>query len=124
MRQHDKPCRECPFRRIAPAGWLGGFTPDEFVLIADQEQRMPCHLHMAKHGATYAEPGTTAPQCAGRAIYWANQLKVPRVSGSILELPQDIEHVFRWRHEFVAHHRGGPLAERRESVLPSRKVKR
>jgi hypothetical protein len=115
MRQHETPCHECPFRRAAPAGWLGGLTPDEFVLLADQEQRMPCHLHMGKFDASYSDPGTTAPQCAGRAIYWANQCKTPRVRGALLELPRDTLTVFQWRHDFLGYHSGGPLAERRPS---------
>jgi hypothetical protein len=118
MKQHKTPCAECPFRRKAPAGWLGGFTPDEFAYIADREQRMPCHLTMASEGASYADPGD-ATQCAGRAIFWANQCKRPRVAGEILELPSDTGTVFQWRHEFLAHHKRGPLVERRPSAVPA-----
>lgn len=73
---------------------------------------MPCHLRMDRYDATYSDPGD-APQCAGRAIYWANQLKVPRTTGQFLELPPDRERVFSWPHEFVNHHAAGLLAERR-----------
>lgn len=118
-KQHKTPCKECPFRRVAPAGWLGGMTADEFRHLADLEQRMPCHLHMGREGGkggpvvSYANPGN-APQCAGRAIYWANQFKLPRSKdGDILTLPRDTAAVFNWPGEFVEYHKSGPLAERR-----------
>lgn len=111
MRQHKTPCAECPFRRVAAAGWLGGFTADEFKWMAEAERRMPCHTRMKKFdGVDYNNPGT-APQCAGRAIYWANQCKLPR-SPELLRLPRDPVAVFSWPHEFVAHHKNGLLAER------------
>jgi hypothetical protein len=114
MKQHRAPCKECPFRRVAPAGWLGGYTPSGFLWVAQGEQRMPCHLRMKKlDGVDYAHPGN-APQCAGRAIFWANQIKRPRVpEDGILELPKNTELVFEWPAEFLSHHENGPLAERR-----------
>lgn len=95
----------------AAAGWLGGFTPDSFRVLADQERRMPCHMHMKRDGVDYEHPGT-GPQCAGRAIYWANQFKTSRTNAvKLLVLPQDTASVFNWPHEFVAYHKAGVLAE-------------
>lgn len=115
MKQHKTPCRECPFRRRAAPGWLGGFTPAEFKHMADQELPMPCHLRARKLGAVeiYFKSASDLPQCAGRAIHWANQIKQPRVRGKLLELPKDEALVFTWPHEFFNHHNSGPLKETR-----------
>lgn len=109
-KQHKTPCRECPFRRSAAPGWLGGFTPDAFRQLADMDRKMPCHIHMKADGVDYENPGG-APQCAGRAIHWANQFKTPRTRGVLLELPREPIGVFEWPHEFVAYHKAGALAE-------------
>jgi hypothetical protein len=77
--------------------------------MAQKDVRMPCHSHMPG-GLSYADaqtPGTPeheAPQCAGRAIHWANQIKTPR-DPSLLVLPKDTKTVFQWPHEFIAHHK-------------------
>jgi hypothetical protein len=117
-KQHKTPCAQCPFRRTAAAGWLGGLTPDDFKAMADSEARMPCHVRADRlSGVDYAaaqQPGTVEhglPQCAGRAIHWANQCKVPRTPGVLLELPPDPVGVFQWPFEFVAYHKAGVLAE-------------
>ena len=108
-KQHKTPCSKCPFRRSALRGWLGGLSPDEFRHNANMDIRMPCHAHF-EDGVDYdvaQRRGTDeykAPQCAGRAIYWANQIKHPR-DPSLLVLPKDNVTVFSWPHEFLAHHK-------------------
>lgn len=109
-RQHTSPCAACPFRRSALPGWLGGLTPEEFLQMAQSETRMPCHLH-CPDGINYAEPGPaerSAAQCAGRAVYWANQIKMRR-DPNLLELPPDRTSVFTWPQEFLEHHRRNPI---------------
>lgn len=107
MKQHRTPCAKCPFRRDAVPGWLGGLTPDDFRQLAQSEVRMPCHTHelARRNGIDYGNEAETAklPQCAGRAIYWANQIKRPR-DKSLLELPQDTQTCFQWPVEFVTYH--------------------
>lgn len=117
MKQHKTPCAACPFRRTALNGWLGGLTPDEFGAMAQSETRMPCHTR-AQDGFSYLDPtpeDLKLPQCAGRAIHWANQLKTRR-DKSLLELPADRETAFTWPSEFVEHHKQ-PLKVRATSVL-------
>jgi hypothetical protein len=114
--QHKTPCARCPFRKNTPTrGYLGGFTPDEFRWLAESDTYMPCHTASETRaeerdeyheGVSYDKPDLTLPQCAGRAIYWANQFKVPRDS-SLLVLPRDTEKVMTWPHEFVAYHKKG-----------------
>lgn len=72
---------------------------------------MPCHsANKNRLGMDYAaaqEMGTPEfklPQCAGRAIHWANQIKRVRVPGTLLELPRDTKTVFEWPQEFIDHH--------------------
>lgn len=75
--------------------------------LAQLEARMPCHKHFddgldyeaAQYEGTKAY---AAPQCAGRAIYWANQFKLPRRQ-DLLVLPADPK-VFSFPKEFLAHH--------------------
>ena len=109
-RQHKTPCGVCPFRRKALPGWLGGsMSADEFAHFANSEARMPCHSHHPQ-GVDYAEaqergsPEYQSPQCAGRSIYWANQIKTPRTD-HVLTLKQNVADVFQWPHEFLAHHK-------------------
>jgi hypothetical protein len=106
VKQHPNPCPQCPFRRTALAGWLGGLSPDEFAHLAHSETRMYCHSYLRdRTGMAYdCVEATRLPQCAGRAIYWANQLKLPR-DPSLLVLPRDTTVVFEWPHQFTAHHK-------------------
>lgn len=93
MPQHKTPCSECPFRRIAPAGWLGDNHPQYFAVAANHDGHFPCHKTMKR-----AKPA----QCAGRATMWANQCKVSR-DDSVPSLPRS-EKVFRHIGEFTKHH--------------------
>lgn len=94
-KQHTQPCKECPFRRVSPAGYLGGNKPQHFAVNIAHDGDFPCHLTMGeKHEA----------QCAGRATMWANQCKKSR-DGSVPHLPVDREKVFSHVSEFIAHHK-------------------
>jgi Family of unknown function (DUF6283) len=95
MKQHTKPCRECPFRRESAAAYLGGNDPKSFAFDATHEGHFPCHLTMSK-----PEPA----QCAGRATMWANQCKISR-DGSVMKLPVDREKVFGHAGQFLEHHK-------------------
>lgn len=101
-KQHERPCAQCPFRRGSTPGWLGGLTPEEFRELAQSETRMACHVR-AGHHVNYKHPDPTLPQCAGRAIYWANQCKQARDT-SLLRLPSDPVTVFKWPKEFIEYH--------------------
>ena len=92
--QHTSPCKECPFRRVAPAGYLGGNSPKEFAFHANRNEHFECHRTMK-----LPEPKA----CAGRAIMWANQCKKPR-DPSVLTLSPNRETVFSHTKEFMDHH--------------------
>lgn len=89
-KQHTRPCGDCPWRRDALAGWLGGFTPESWIATAHGDQRVMCHT---KKG----------PQCAGAAIYRANVCKVSRDDGA-LRLKADRKKVFSTPSEFLEYH--------------------
>lgn len=92
--QHTKPCKECPFRRVSPKGWLGDNDPRHFAINANHDGNFPCHMTMEKNQEF---------QCAGRATMWANQCKTSR-DDSVPDLKPDRENVFSHIGEFNKHH--------------------
>lgn len=102
MVQHTKPCKECPFRRASPNGYLGGNKPQHFVLNAAHDGNFPCHLTMGR--------SKQEAQCAGRAVMWANQCKTSR-DASVPRLSVDRENVFSHIGEFIKHHKVSITAE-------------
>jgi len=103
MRQHKKPCGECPWRRTCAPGWLGNATPEQFLATSEAEHRMPCHSHVDYEDENWRAQVAKAPQCAGRAIHFANRFKLPR-NKDLLQLPADRENVFNRPEEFLEHH--------------------
>ena len=93
-KQHKTPCKECPFRKAAPRGYLGGNNPQKFTVIVGHDGFMACHLTMGKK--------TPEKQCAGRAAMFANQCKVSR-DKSVMEVPKQAE-VVSSIFEFMKHH--------------------
>ncbi len=89
--QHTTPCSDCPWRRDSIPGWLGGYTPEEFVRLGHNDQTYNCHV-------------ITNQQCAGLAIYRANVVK--RADPPNLRLPADTVKVFSFG-EFLMHHMKG-----------------
>ena len=64
---------------------------------------MPCHLHVDYDNEDWEDEAEEAPQCAGRAIHFANRCKRPR-NPSLLTLTPDRENVFTFAQEFIDHH--------------------
>lgn len=95
-KQPTSPCSDCPFRRDALPGWLGGGTVDEWVELAHGEGVSECH--------TLVGPGSEKYHCAGLAIYRANVCKSPR-DPLAFRLPVNREIVFSFG-EFKKHHEG------------------
>jgi len=94
LKQHTKPCKECPFRRKSLPGYLGGNGKQEFAVIAQNEGALPCHLVMTRPNPAH---------CVGRATMWANQCKRSR-DGSVPKMEQDRDNVFSHIGEFTEHH--------------------
>lgn len=89
MKQHTKPCSDCPWRRAALPGWLGSLTAEEWLSAVHGEAQIDCHVQFDR-------------QCAGAAIYRANVSKVPR-DRTLLVLSPD-RSVFGSRTEFLKYH--------------------
>src|SRR5689334_14865841 len=102
-KQHSTPCRECPWRTQSAKGWLGAATPVEFLQTSEAEHRMPCHMHVQYEDQDWQLQANQAPQCAGRAIHFANRCKQPQES-TLLSLPADREAVFTNPQDFVDYH--------------------
>lgn len=42
--RHLEPCSECPWRLVAPQGWLGGHTPELYADAVANNEVPACHL--------------------------------------------------------------------------------
>lgn len=99
----SKPCAACPWKRDSARGWLGASTPVEFLQQSESELRMPCHLHVDYDRTDWPEQAEQAPQCAGRAVHFANRCKLPRNLDLVLAR-SDREAVFSNPQDFIDHH--------------------
>jgi hypothetical protein len=109
-KQHSKPCRGCPWRRASINGYLGASTPEALLAVAQSplEPHTPCHLQVNYRSKDWEVEALAAPQCAGRAIFLANQGIVPK-GLNLLRQPQikkDTKIVFASGEEFLVHHNG------------------
>lgn len=87
----SKPCTDCPMRRDALNGWLGGATPEQYRNLAHSDQSVECHVH--------------GHRCAGMAIYRTNVCKWQPADD---KLPADHAAVFSTPAEFLEHHHRMP----------------
>lgn len=112
-RQHKTPCSDCPWRRTAMKGWLGGLDAADWIDLAQSDYPIHCH--------TKIDPDGEPHQCAGSSIFRSNICKEHR-NGTI-ELPADRGKVFANALEFLSHHLGRKVewAEAAEMVMKRRK---
>jgi len=88
-RQLTEPCSDCPLRRDALPGWLGGSTPEEYARLCHSDSIVECHVH-------------SGSRCAGLAIYRRNTCKSQPKEHI---LPADKDAVFANVMEFLDHHK-------------------
>ncbi|RUX20522.1 hypothetical protein EOA27_08400 [Mesorhizobium sp. M2A.F.Ca.ET.037.01.1.1] len=97
-----EPCNECPWRRKHPAGWLGGYAPEDFTTqVQFDGPPLPCHK-------TIPPGGEAKAMCAGALIFMRNSFKSaqhPDYGDALKTVERDVENVFQWPHEFLAHHK-------------------
>lgn len=109
--QHEKPCSDCPWARTALNGWLGPYTLDEWLAIAHfGNLRVDCHT-------------IKATECAGFAIYQANNAILPR-DRTLLALEPDEKLVFSNADEFRAHHKAPPTFKKRKPMASKKTAKK
>lgn len=116
-----KPCGECPFRREAPAGWIGGHSkPDEITAIVMADQKFPCHAavnRLENDGADFETAVDAAPYCVGSIAMMNNTCKLSHNS-FVVDLQKRVGRrgdVFSNAREFIEHHNTGPTRKRRQS---------
>lgn len=104
-----QPCNECPFRRKAPAGWLGPWEPEE-LLISISMSAVPftCHRTIPDE---FDDDTSELQMCAGAAIFLNNKLELYRGEDGreyqrvMEEAPDEVKaSVFDGRAEFLTHH--------------------
>lgn len=104
----SKPCRECPFLRTAPNGYLGAATPENFIQSTlNTEEGMPCHLTVDYDDPDWLDKLDEAQLCRGSLIFLKNSCKLPRSAAYCAEVqavPADRETVFANSMEFLKHH--------------------
>lgn len=110
MKLHHKvPCAECPWRKIAAPGWLGGY-PAEYYADAVAENEVPaCHLR--DHGP--ASPDTAF--CVGALSTMANGCISAWKSPGGDEAKAVVgkrDDTFRHPALFYQHHTGQPYVQR------------
>lgn len=105
-----KQCSECPFRRVAPAGWIGAHErPAEITDIVMADQKFPCHTAVNKleeDGADFETAVKAAPYCIGSIIMMNNTCKLSHNS-FVRDLQKRVgksDDVFANAGEFVVHH--------------------
>lgn len=102
-KQIVKACEDCPFRRVALAGWLGKKTPADYCQMAHSDDVIECHTKVMD-----GEPVL----CAGAAIYRANVAK-----RADFRLPADKTTVFASPVEFLEHHMRKKLTPKKMRTL-------
>ena len=103
----SQPCRECPWRRKAAAGWLGPYDAEQWLLLVNSDAPIACHLTIPDE-AEDEDPETwndhKIKQCAGAAQYRKNVAKMPRDKEIALAAERDTTEVFATPVEFKDHH--------------------
>mgnify|MGYP001581752471 CR=1 FL=1 len=93
-----EPCNDCPWRRIALAGWLGPYTIADWLALVHSDEPIACHKSLKE------ESWNGALQCSGAAIYRKNVGKLPRDSDVAVAGLADKKNVFATRMEFMKYH--------------------
>jgi hypothetical protein len=105
---HKVPCKECPYRKTSAPGWLGPDPLEAYTTAIQLDVPISCHRTRGKK--------KRPAMCAGSVIHLNNQVKVPRdpvFAGVVVQYGKS-DAVFRWTNEFVAHHTGGWLNDKKE----------
>lgn len=96
-----RPCVECPLRRDAKPGALGGYTVEQYLEVLHGIPDLACHLSPGFP----SDPAATR-SCTGVAMYRANNGIVParNAAKAVAHVGQDRQAVFASPAEFARHH--------------------
>lgn len=101
--RHTTPCNECPWRRAAPAGWLGGYTPEYYADAVQANEVPACHL------SDYGADDLRTSMCAGALSVMANGAQSAWRTQGGDEARAKVgkrDDTFRHFGEFYQHHTG------------------
>lgn len=94
-----RPCNDCPWRRTAPAGWLGPMDAEDWIRLALSDEPIACHQTLVEDRSWEG-----ASQCAGAADFRSNICKSPRDPNVAQGSPNP--EVFARPNEFIEYHEG------------------
>lgn len=104
MKQHTKPCRECPFARATKSkGYTGGAPPEHFAIAVHSDQPLPCHKRVDYGRKDWRADFQSKPEgryCAGALIATSNLCKMSRDRNRPV-LPADRVTVYATLPEFI-----------------------
>lgn len=106
MKDLQKPCHDCAFRRDSTPGHLGGSEPEVYIGQTFGPFYIPCHLTYGEHAENIRDHLHCTGGCAGSAIFRANIGVDSRMPKGVNKLPADHDLVFSTPAEFLAHHKG------------------
>lgn len=112
-----RPCIECPLRRTATPGYLGGYSAMQYLDVLHGIADIACHL----------SPGFPADfsgqrSCTGVAMYRANCEIAPlarNAAAAVDHVGKDAATVFTSPVEFLCHHTGKGIKELAEMLVVS-----
>lgn len=94
----ERPCSDCPWRRVSIPGWLGPYDAETWLLIVHSDEPIACHETIVTSASWEG-----ALQCRGAAIFRENTHKSPR-DREVVTGPADERRVFASSAEFREHH--------------------
>ena len=102
---HPEPCVECPLRRDAQPGYLGGYTPEMYVQVLHSPALIACHNSPGFHTGEVGKQR----QCTGVCAYRANSA-VPiaecyKAAVAGVEAIGKDDRFFAQPGEFIAYHK-------------------
>lgn len=101
--RHKTPCAECPWRKVAPAGWLGGH-PAEYYADAVANNEVPA-CHQRDHGPD----SDNTSMCAGALSVMSNACILPHKTEGGPEARTEVgknPDTFGHPAQFFKHHTG------------------
>lgn len=97
-------CRECPMRRNSIAGYLGGYSVENYLAILHSDAEIACHMSPGFH----TREREKQRGCTGVSAYRANVSKMPRgdhARESVELIGPNREDFFATPQEFADHHK-------------------
>lgn len=73
-----EPCKECPFRKTAFKGWLGGISAEDTSNYVLNEADFACHMTRKKQDSQMS-------RCKGSQLFLINHCKLPKFNQPLIK---------------------------------------